>query len=106
MESAWGKVLQEIRLTRQKLGCSHSSALYRGHGNASWSLLPSLHRKPNGLRREGNLYYGFVMRGSQHFNQLNSSWMILTEMQHHGIPTRLLDCTEVFAVALYFARIS
>ncbi|MFY9826249.1 MAG: FRG domain-containing protein [Thermoanaerobaculia bacterium] len=32
-----------------------------------------------------------------------SSWETLAEMQHYGIPTRLLDWTEILAVALYFA---
>ncbi|HEV2801739.1 MAG TPA: FRG domain-containing protein [Pyrinomonadaceae bacterium] len=103
MNSAWAKVLNDVRKIRKRLGCSHSAALFRGHNDSSWPLLPSLHRRVEGLRVEENLYYGFLMRGSRHLNRLNSSWMILTEMQHHGIPTRLLDWTEVFAVALYFA---
>jgi hypothetical protein len=36
---------------------------------------------------------------------IDDDWDILFAMQHYGTPTRLLDWTEVFGVALYFAII-
>jgi hypothetical protein len=35
--------------------------------------------------------------------QESNSWEVLAEMQHHGIPTRLLDWTETLSAALFFA---
>lgn len=32
-----------------------------------------------------------------------NSWQMLAEMQHNGVPTRLLDWTDILASALYFA---
>jgi FRG domain len=32
-----------------------------------------------------------------------NSWQVLAEMQHHGVPTRLLDWTDILANAVYFA---
>jgi hypothetical protein len=35
--------------------------------------------------------------------QANNSWEILADMQHNGIPTRLLDWSETLSSALFFA---
>lgn len=37
--------------------------------------------------------------GSSNLN----SWAVLSEMQHHGIPTRMLDWTDTLIITLYFA---
>lgn len=56
--------------------------------------------------------YEILFRGEREaFNEYSfrsgrdyrSSWETLAEMQHHGVPTRLLDWSEVLAVGLYFA---
>jgi len=53
-------------------------------------------------RLESALYFDFVTysaRGSR----FQTSWETLFDMRHHGVPTRLLDWSENFAMALYFA---
>lgn len=32
-----------------------------------------------------------------------TSWEVLAEMRHHGVPTRLIDWTEALSVAIFFA---
>lgn len=35
--------------------------------------------------------------------ELRSSWNVLVQMRHHGVPTRLLDWTERLEIAMFFA---
>ena len=77
--------------------------LFRGHADAKWSLIPTAGRNDIQPIKENRLYNKFVQRGAHLLPPVNNSWEMLFLMQHHGLPTRLLDWTETFAVALYFA---
>jgi len=114
-EEEWKIFLENVTRARVALGCSKSNAWFRGHANSrEYRLLLHLLRRPDRpdsdlkdknarhlLRytgeREAFIEYGFRRGGRI------SSWEQLAEMQHHGIPTRMLDWTENLSIALYFA---
>lgn len=89
--------------------------LFRGQANAEWSLTPKLHRILDGiplgdaLEMEYNSIHYFKQRAHLSLsadllptdNNDNGAWLGL--MQHYGAPTRMLDWTTMFNVALYFA---
>ena len=99
----WSDVLEEVAATLTELredGCI--DPFYRGQADAAWPLLPTLARIQPSPALEGRLYDNFRTYGGHLFPDA-SPWEVLLLMQHHGIPTRLLDWSESFAVALYFA---
>lgn len=102
--------------------------LFRGHGDASWDLETSLERKYNKYKEETdtiNSHPDYQFRSGTFANpltlkeefsaiqtykrliQLQHSGItnieILARMQHYGTPTRLLDVTSSFLIALFFA---
>lgn len=100
--------LQIYKNVSEIIGIIGSDIVYfRGHADARWKLLPGLARlalnNPN--LTEQISYFDFITRAGFLLPENGSSWNHLFQMQHHGIPTRLLDWTENFAVALYFSML-
>lgn len=80
-----------------------TETFYRGHADENWKLLPSIFRTPNGVEKEHLLFRDMVAHEPQSFSECKSALDYLVQMQHYGLPTRLLDMTTNPLVALYFA---
>ena len=108
MEEAWIKFLDNVIDAMERLeGEGEDILLFRGHNNNQWTLTPSLYRKPwidrFGIKGEENLHFEFDINSGPLYDRKLSSWERLFEMRHSGVPTRLLDWTENFGSALFFA---
>ncbi|MBV7439205.1 FRG domain-containing protein [Aeromonas sp. sif2416] len=86
------------------------SLWFRGVSNDTYKLAPSLLRNSNvtdidSLKRmEKSLLGRFNERSVPYLNsRVDDVWEQLFLMQHHGVPTRLLDWTENPSIALFFA---
>lgn len=110
---AWFRFMEELEGAKSSLNFKNNEeCFFRGHCQEAHTLKPGLFRKcdqaieqiPNELwNAEYSMFYEFRARAKEVHQGNLTDWDILFYMQHHGCKTRLLDWTENFSVALYFA---
>ena len=82
---------------------------FRGAGDSTHNLLPSLFWRGAEFedevldRLESDLFFEFQARARELHERSLSDWDYLFFMRHHRVPTRILDWTDSFGIAAYFA---
>lgn len=98
----WNQILDKVAQFQK----NQFSTWFRGQKDSSFTLQSGLYRKKLNSAESHigteKTYYN-IFRRMGHLHHEEEVWNLLYLMQHYGVKTRLLDWTESFSTALYFA---
>jgi hypothetical protein len=98
----WAALLESVHSHVQQLSDAGSEPFFRGHTDARLKLIPTFGWTGYEEVYESIFYADFQAYAAS-LVPTGDSWDMLALMRQHGLPTRLLDWTQSFAVSLYFA---
>lgn len=87
----------------QSLNKEDSHLYYRGQNCFDYNLLPGILRNKSFYEDEDQLFTDFLTECPDLFKNCENNYDRLAIMQHHQLPTRLLDITANPLIALFFA---
>ena len=94
--------LSKILQTLDKSKEGHTR-FFRGHGDESWQMLPSIYREDYLIENEDKIIKDALTYCPDDFLPSDTLFEKLVKLQHYGYSTRLLDLTTNALVALYFS---
>jgi hypothetical protein len=106
---SWKDLVLALNKAEELLEAEDEALWFRGCRSRRHTLIPSLMRDTQGLsdddhdQVEQDVFFEFQARAAELRHQGLTEWEYLFFGRHYGVPTRVLDWTDTFGVALYFA---
>ncbi len=95
------KIFNQLSFLLRDVDTSKYTIAYRGVSNSTWKDEPTLFRN-NRLHKEKMSIDEVIRQYPDEFSRVHTI-DVLTQLQHFGCPTRMLDVTSNILIALFFA---